>query len=150
MRRPTSEGVLEEFWFDHGLKANVDTDVGQDHAAGLFLANVLGRDLDGTVGEREAAGIVGIQAGKLIAARDDSDAPELKQLFGGLAERLANGLDEFLRLGSGGGGRPTLLSSRAELRVVEAKILRRGSGIKPIKPANRQQRQHDQPQTPAL
>ena len=112
------ERVLEELGADHGLEADVDADLVQDHAAGLFLAHVLGRDLDGAVGERDASGIVRMQTGELVDARDDADAAELEQFIGGLAEGFADGLDELLGLGTGGGGRPALLASRAELRVV--------------------------------
>ena len=80
----------------------MDADLVEHHAAGLFLADVLGGDLNGTVGERDASGVVRMQAGELVDAGDDADAAELEQLVGSLAERIADGLDEFLGLGTGG------------------------------------------------
>jgi hypothetical protein len=47
--------MLEEIGADHGLETDMDADLMQHHAAGLFLADVLGGDLDGAVGERDAS-----------------------------------------------------------------------------------------------
>ena len=96
------ERMLEELGADHGLETDVDADLVEHHAAGFLLADVLGGDLDGAVGERDASGVVRMQAGELVDAGDDADAAELEQLVGSLAERIADGLDEFLGLGTGG------------------------------------------------
>ena len=112
------ERVLEEIGADHGLESDVDADLVEYHAASLLLADVLGCDFDGAVRERDSSGVVRMKASELIDAGDDTNASELEQLVGSLAEGFADGLDELLGLWTGSGRGPALLAARAELGVI--------------------------------